>query len=528
METSKLNHAEYVNSQNNRVIERLVFPSGGSRYIFLFGVYAALYKTGMLKNVQQVAGTSAGSIISTMIALGVDPNDLYVKYSKMNLREFFGEFIGKWWGNPEGITPLTQGGKELITKLQEIIVDLTKDFFATDEVQSMLHENKELNKLALRFKGPNPTLSLNDLEMLHELFPLRFKQLFFETVNFSTGELHILNATSSPQTDVAEGCYAASSVPGILAPMEIGDLKLIDGGTYRQMPLDAFDHPERNKNPQNTLVFIFTDPPYYSYENTSSYKALYQDQTTERFYAPHFIEACLRDKVMPFATGFSANYKNTDNWNENYSNLARDYALNTVEISPCGLWQPDFPGAIKCSRQYYASGYLDTLNYLTLHELCMTECEANDLYNDIKITFEATYKAILIGSGTNLETDSFWLEYQKFIVQTFKNKEKEIEPKTCCIFIHDYLKNNVKSTPAKALAYAVEFNNGVLTADQLFQDVYQRTSTGWLKCGFFSTDNQLSDDGEINALGYLMQIPKFEEQYRMNSSLGYPSVSRQG
>jgi hypothetical protein len=384
-------------------------------------------------------------------------------------------------------------------------------FFATTAAQLMMHQNEDLNHLFKRFQESNPKLSPKDLTLLHTLFPERFKQLFYETVVCPSGELHVLTSQSNYE-DIAEGCYAALAVPGILKPMEINGLKLIDGGTYRQMPFDAFDFPLPNQKPDNTLVFIFTDPPYYAYENTSSYKALYEDKITERFYEPFVAEGFIRDYLMPYAIGLTAEYKNTENWNENYSNLARHYALNTVEINACGLLQPHFPKALQQSRQYYASGFLDTMNYLINHELGLSECDASEFYITLCDTFEAIYKAFIKGAGNDLANDLLWINYQEHKNKQYK--EDGFGIKACCAYVHDALKANVESIPGLLLTYAVEFNNGVLSAQSLFSDVEQIAYkySGWSdalnnKFHFFinNQDNRAESIREC-----LLMLPKFK------------------
>lgn len=517
---------ELVQSQGQRVIERLAFPSGGSRYIFLLGAHAALHRAQILPQVKEVAGNSAGAIVTTMIALGAHPNHIYKKYGKLNPSKLFGEWVGSLYGNEPGFCALTRDGRPLVSTMQQIVVDIIREFFKTEEAQAAIKEDIGLTRLAQRFQEEEPVLYLEDISRLREFFPEHFKEPFYGTVICPTGVPYVLNGQTAKKVDCARATYASAAIPAVLQPEVINDFPLLDGGTFGQMPFYVFPEEE----PLKTLVFAFTDPPYAIYEDTSLYKALYRDdpQATDRFYEPNILEGIVRDRVMPWAVGLNAEYKNTEAWNENYAELAEKFPLSTVQIDACGLLPPDFASANKYSREYFASGFLDTMHYLTMHELSMSECQAEYFYYNLNSIFENIYCAVLSGAGKDVEKDPFWIEYV--------NYSHEKSAKDRCIFIHNHLKTHVNSLPAKVLGLSVEFSNQILGADELFNEVYKISfeQSGLFKsskllgyevntCGalarelqsFSIFNNKFNEKGKRTAsvLYHLGQIAEFSEHY---------------
>ena len=73
-------------SQKNYNYKNLVLEGGGIRGLAYPGVLQVLEEKSILKNIEKVAGTSAGAIIALMVGLGYNSHDIdYYKLALINL-----------------------------------------------------------------------------------------------------------------------------------------------------------------------------------------------------------------------------------------------------------------------------------------------------------------------------------------------------------------------------------------------------------------------------------------------------------
>ena len=68
----KLNDSIIKEENKNTIVKNLAFSGGGTKGLMYTGVYEALDETGVLKEVEEIAGSSAGALIATLIACGVE------------------------------------------------------------------------------------------------------------------------------------------------------------------------------------------------------------------------------------------------------------------------------------------------------------------------------------------------------------------------------------------------------------------------------------------------------------------------
>ena len=82
-------------------IENLVFEGGGVRGIAFTGAIQCLEEKGILKNVKRFAGSSAGALAATMLALNYNASEFkYLRcwpniYRKINVFTTFTEECGR-------------------------------------------------------------------------------------------------------------------------------------------------------------------------------------------------------------------------------------------------------------------------------------------------------------------------------------------------------------------------------------------------------------------------------------------------
>ena len=72
----------------------LVFEGGGVKGIAYSGAIKILEKKGIMKDIQRVAGTSAGAITATLLAVGVDADGVQKIVGGTSFRKFMDDSFG--------------------------------------------------------------------------------------------------------------------------------------------------------------------------------------------------------------------------------------------------------------------------------------------------------------------------------------------------------------------------------------------------------------------------------------------------
>ena len=97
-------------------IRNLVIEGGGVKGIGFIGAINALDNYGELNNLEAVAGSSAGGITATLIALGYTTAEIREELDEMNLEEYFYESNGSWWNPLRHLSRAKQVGKLIFGK----------------------------------------------------------------------------------------------------------------------------------------------------------------------------------------------------------------------------------------------------------------------------------------------------------------------------------------------------------------------------------------------------------------------------
>lgn len=201
--------------------ENLVFEGGGVLGVAYQGAFEVLEQRGISKNIKRVCGTSAGTISSTMIALGYTGAEcrkilLDAPFNTFKDGGFFGIFrmffyYGWYRGN----------------KLKGFYEKLVSD--KTGSKQSTFRELKEGGYMDLRLVATNVS---NDTAV-------------------------VFSHETTPAVCVAEAMRISSSVPFFFQSQKFNGDVYIDGGVLRNYAIDEFDSiTPRNK----TLGFFLQDP----------------------------------------------------------------------------------------------------------------------------------------------------------------------------------------------------------------------------------------------------------------------------
>lgn len=206
----------------NKMYENLVFEGGGVRGIAYSGVLTQLENVGILKNIKNVGGTSAGAITALMVSLGYSAQEIYkiipeTKFGKFNDGQYI--FVG-------GITRLVTNygwykGDEFNKWLEKIIVAKT--------------QNADITFEELAIKG--------------------FKKLYVTATCMNKQKLMILSAETYPKMKIKDAVRISMSIPlyfeavfidslGKVYDKPISNMNLdvmIDGGLLGNFPIFMFD-----------------------------------------------------------------------------------------------------------------------------------------------------------------------------------------------------------------------------------------------------------------------------------------------
>lgn len=187
----------------------LALSGGGIKGMAHVGVLRALEENGI--KVDVIGGTSSGSLIASLYALGYKPYYIY-ELSKRYTKEML-DFEVK---------PIVKSAKDFVK---------TKKFLVQGFVKGELME-QAYNELALK-KGVK---KLNDLKMPIAIPSVDIKTgkkiVFTNYKNEDTAQIeYILDAK------LGTAVRASSSFPGVFYPCEFGKYKLVDGGILDNVPV---------------------------------------------------------------------------------------------------------------------------------------------------------------------------------------------------------------------------------------------------------------------------------------------------
>jgi len=586
-----------------RPIERIVCSGGGAKGIVYPGSYKALEDTGVLKEVRQIAGTSAGSITAAFMAVGMESLTLQKIMSSTPLKTLLGNSVGSVFGHhAPGICFLTKDGLPLEQFIRQHLIDAVRaSIEKITNIQQLAQNDPSLQTVIIKLYGSNPQFTFGDLGILSDRFPRQFKQLIVPAARFPEGILQIFNRELTPNVEIALACRASSSIPALLKPVDIHvngkKQTFVDGGLFDNLPTDYFDSDTpssfiKNLKPLQTLVLAFGDD--IENNKNSVFKALYTSRWDEVIseallekivevaiqqakhscslvselnsfenqaqIVMHAIQCILEQRVrqakMPIEEAriikfavkkafrcLSTDYQNNSVFTEEYTfeqhsyeiaqlikekmrpilnndfgvisqlkynifletlgdldlqysyvkqsevgyqKLRSEYSLRTVELRVGNISTVDFDKATLYSRILEAFGYLDTVNFITNHELHPEDhFDESQFYLDLMQYFECIHQAVLQGAGKNSLHTELTQELDSLRQQlTLLGKSEAVICRQLYYFVKSIAEKRLDSIEAFALSRAVEFHNQMIDADKLFKEVYEE---GFKHSRIFST-----------------------------------------
>lgn len=202
--------------ENNAYKYTCIFGGGAIRGISYVGALKALDELGV--KIQTLAGSSVGSIIASLLAVGYTTDEIYEIIIGVNFDLFRDIHFGF------GKTFALSKGEVFLEWLREVI---EKKFYG---------ENYK--------KGENPTVKFKDLE----------KDLVIITTDLTNFKCKEFSKQETPDFEVATAIRISSSMPGLMSPIKYEDLELVDGDLQKSWPLWKLSE---NLYPKNERVLEF-------------------------------------------------------------------------------------------------------------------------------------------------------------------------------------------------------------------------------------------------------------------------------
>lgn len=305
-------------SQPERDLRNLALEGGGVKGLVYPGALQVLQAEGILPKIENVAGTSAGSIVAALIALGYTPEQMQALMLDLDFKQF------------EDGSPL--GGPERFFRK---FGWFKGDYFL------------EWMQCRVKEQTGDPDATFADLHEAHLADSAKFKDLFVLSTDLSRRRSQVFSHGHSPDLPVAQAVRASMSIPLFFEGYPIdeslfGDIGergekqdlFVDGGVLDNYPIELFDR--NGVNPQ-TIGLHLTDqgaPPN-------------PDSRIDSFpeYARNLFEALLNVQVNAF-------------------NNSPDDQKRTIQINDLGVGTTDFSLSNEMKCKLIQQGVIDTCKYL--------------------------------------------------------------------------------------------------------------------------------------------------------------------
>jgi len=208
--------------RSSRLKVGVVLGGGGAKGASHIGVLKYIEEMGI--PVDYVAGTSMGSILGGLYAMGYSPDEMTRLISNIDWSEYIGNKIDR-------STMSQESRKRNSTTLLNVPFSL-ESIFDNDP------NSKFINSLPSAFVNNSSLINLfNDLcvgyqeEMDFNDMPIPFACV---ATNIVTGDEVVLRNGNLPTA-----MRASMAIPGVFSPVAIGDMVLVDGGLVNNFPADV-------------------------------------------------------------------------------------------------------------------------------------------------------------------------------------------------------------------------------------------------------------------------------------------------
>ena len=214
--------------------KNLVFEGGGIKGLAYAGAMEVLEEKGILKDIKRVAGTSAGAITATLIAIGYESKEIEKILSDADFKKFKDDSFFKTLN----------------------IIRLVKEYgwFKGDAFEKWFSE-----LIGKKFK---PNLTFKEL---YELKSQNTKELYVIGADVNSGKWKMFSRQTTPNMSIVKAVRISMSLPLFFkATSYEGDI-FVDGGIYYNYPINLFDKKEYLDS-NSSLVKHHKKNKYYNKE----------------------------------------------------------------------------------------------------------------------------------------------------------------------------------------------------------------------------------------------------------------------
>ena len=229
-------------SQINYPYKNLALEGGGVRGIAYAGALEILEQKNILKNVERVAGSSAGAIAGLIISLGYNSAEIDSILQTLKIGEF-------------------NDGKNLLGKIKRVKREY--GVYRGERLESWL------GRLIFNKTGDENTTFLQ-LHLLHEKNN-EFKDFYCTGTNISRQRLDILSWEKWPQMKLKTAVHISGCIPFYFKPVPIDSIGnevslndtltrydlYVDGGMLCNYPVNMFDSCTDGGNPLTSGHVIY-------------------------------------------------------------------------------------------------------------------------------------------------------------------------------------------------------------------------------------------------------------------------------
>ena len=201
----------------------LVFEGGGVKGIAYAGAIQVLEEADILPGITRVAGTSAGAITATLLALGAGSKDIATIVGGTDFKQFM----------DSSLLPTSN-----IWRLVNDYGWYKGDAFA-DWIRGIIR----------KYTG-NPELTFIGLRALSHKPDSRFRELYMVGTDLSRQQPMVFSADDTPGVAIWQATRTSMSIPLFFqAVMQADDVR-VDGGVTWNYPVDLFDDRKYLANPR--------------------------------------------------------------------------------------------------------------------------------------------------------------------------------------------------------------------------------------------------------------------------------------
>ncbi|XP_078684942.1 uncharacterized protein LOC144918260 [Branchiostoma floridae x Branchiostoma belcheri] len=217
--------------------ENLVLEGGGAKGIAYIGACKFLEDAGIMPRIKRFAGTSAGAITATLLAIGLTSQEMLEELSEKNLLEVV---LDTRWTKMAWIPGMANVGK---------FIDVITARGACPGHEFMNWFGDILDR---HLKKRHPSLDKD--VTFDQIYHVLGKELCIVAYNMNFHRESFFHVKTTPLVRVREAVRMSMSIPVAFQPYELGNIfTYIDGGLAANFPLYAFDGWYLSMDEQDTF-----------------------------------------------------------------------------------------------------------------------------------------------------------------------------------------------------------------------------------------------------------------------------------